>query len=145
MAEMRDTATGIIRLWQHERGVDAIDGPHITAVRSSYTTSDITLLRGEQPSDASINTLDIEPDFVQSKHMTVTVLGNQNSRAPTVIGSPVRFDEPSDGLPSSQQVLELRDEHRQLRFKFESNVVGGHYEAGSTYAHIKPTGQRKTS
>lgn len=144
LAELPDAQSGDIRLWQHERGVDEVNGPDVRAMRSYYVTSDITFLRGDKPSDASVEVMEIEPDFVQDGPMTVQIIGNANSRAPSIVGKETRFDAPGDGLPPEKQTIELKGEHRQLRFKFESNTTGGYYEAGATYAAIAATGERKT-
>jgi hypothetical protein len=134
------------RLWQHETGTDEIDvGTLPRAIRSYFTTSDITFLRGQQPSNASVEVLAIEPDFVQAGAMTVTVLGNSNSRAPVEISDPKEISEPGDGVDSAEQIIDIKEEHRQMRFRFESNTLGGDFEAGQTYASIRPTSTRLTS
>ena len=77
----------------------------------------------------------IEPDFIQSGDMVVTVTGRANARAPEVYGAPVTFaDEPT--TPYGQVVV-LREQRRELRARFESNVVGGDYQMGQIIAHIE--------
>jgi len=132
-------------LWNHEFGLDEVDGDRAPrAIRSYFTTSDITLLRGDKPSLGSVQVLGLEPDFVQVGDMTVTVYGNSTSRAPTEIAAPVVISDPGTGVAEGLEVIELDNEHRQIRFRFESNCLGGDYEAGQTFAHITPVEGRVT-
>lgn len=141
-----DAVSNGYHLWQHETGVDEVDGRAGTkAVRSYFITNDLTLLRGQQPSNAAIEALDIELDFNQTGDLTLTVIGNQNARAPDEISDPVTIPDPANALAPASQVIELKEERRQMRFKFESNTLGGSYEAGENYLHLQPAGQRTRS
>lgn len=142
-----DAESAQYRLWKHEYGFDEINGSGVpNAIRSYYVTGGITLLRGDKPSNASIEVLEVEPDFVQTGDLTMTVIGNANARAPDDVSPPIVIPEsPAAGSPPEDQIIELSEDHRQLRFKFESNELGGNYEAGTTYAQIRPTGNRTTS
>jgi hypothetical protein len=37
-----------------------------------------------------------------------------------------------------QQVVYFKEQRRELRFKFGSNVIGGDYQMGIVLAHIQP-------
>lgn len=123
------------RLWVHERGVDEIDGLSVQPIRSYFETADISFLTSPQPSSSAMQVLVIEPDFVQSGPMTVQVQGRRNARAPEQDGTPMEF--PDTATTVEEEVVFLKEQRRQLRFHFESNVTGGYYEMGHTIAHIR--------
>jgi hypothetical protein len=140
-----DETSNQYRLWQHEIGYDEIDGNEPPrAIRSFYTTADLTFLRADKPSDSSVEILSIEPDFVQIGDLSVTIYGNANSRAPLQVSDKFTIADPGDGVEGREQIVELTEERRQMRLRFESNTLGGHYEAGQVYAKIRPTGTRVT-
>jgi len=130
-----DTGTTSYKIWQHEFGVDEIDGSSINAVRSFFETGDISLLTNEQPQSKSIRIEMIEPDFVQSGDMSVQVTGRINARAPEVLSPPKIFPAVAT-VPYEQQVF-FKDQRRELRFRFESNTVGGDYQMGQVIVHIE--------
>lgn len=65
----------------------------------------------------------VEPDFVQTGDITLTVLGKKFARGDLESDGPFTFG-PSDGK------VDLRIEHREARLKFESNTLGGNFEMG---------------
>ena len=122
-------------LWQHETGTDEIDGQNITAVPSFFETADMSLMVGQGVSKW-IRVEMIEPDFVQSKNMTVQLTGRTNAKAGEVAGPErIIYATPSDPY---QQVVWFKEERRELRFKFTSNTIGGDYQMGQVIAHIEP-------
>ena len=123
------------RLWVHERGYDEVDGLTINPVQSFYETGDISLPI-EQQIDRSTQVILIEPDFIQQGDMTVTVHGRANARAPEVESEPRTITETAS--TPTEQVAFFKEQRRQMRFRFESNVVGGYYETGVPLAHIRP-------
>lgn len=136
------TTTGTYRLWQHEYGVDEVINSTVNSIRSYYETGDISLIAaGDRPSDASLSIDKLEPDFVQTGDMTVTLLGNQNARSPTYEETPLTF---GDTPASREELVNLKATRRQMRFKFESNTRGGDYKAGKIIAHVGPSDGRST-
>ena len=128
-------------LWQHEDGVDAIDGQTILPIRSYFETGDISL--NALPKDARNNSVRvsiIEPDFVQSGDMTVRVTGRYNARAPSVSSEARPFPPVASG--PAEQVVFLKEVRREMRFVFESNTVGGDYQMGQIIAHLEPADAR---
>lgn len=121
-------------LWQHETGTDSINASNIQPIRSYFKTSELTMMSMEQSVDAAMRVTTIEPDFVQSGELTVTVEGRQNARAPDVVSDSVSF--PAVAATPDQQTVPVKVTRRLMAFKFESNVAGGNYEMGDTYAHI---------
>lgn len=144
MADGFETATGFT-LWQHETGVNSVRGSAEEPIPSSFTTSDITLLTGDQPLDKAITVGILEPDFVQVGDMTVTVSGRSNARAPDIAGDPKTFPEDNGNLPAADQIVRLKDTRRQLRFTFETNTPNGDYQAGQILAHIEQSDGRVTT
>ena len=128
-------------LWQHEDGVDEIDGQTINPVRSYFETGDIAL--PALPKDAvnkSVRISIIEPDFVQRGDMTVRVTGRYNARAPLVTGEAKTFPAVAD--EPSEQVVFLKEVRREMRLIFESNAVGGDYQMGQVIAHLEQSDGR---
>lgn len=130
-------------LWQHETAFDKIRTSSVSAVRSFFETNEMNLLDTGQ-SVQSIRCARIEPDFVQIGDMTVTMKGRANAKAPvtTVPDVPIIFENPSS---SDEETVKFKDIKRLLSFKFESNVAGGNYELGKTFAHIEPADGRVES
>ena len=116
-------------LWQHEFGTNAITFNEELAITSSITTCDISWVGGT-PSDDMASGVNrrmhlrrIEPDFVQSGVMGMTILGRKFARGATENSGPFYFD-PDTGK------IDLRVEHREVRLKFESNVLDGDFQMG---------------
>lgn len=122
-------------LWQHETGTDEIDGQNITAVPSFFETADMSLLV-TQGINKWLRVESVEPDFVQSGNMTIQLTGRSNAKSAQVAG-PERtiFANPSTPY---EQVVNFKEERRQLRFKFTSNTIGGDYQMGQVIAHVEP-------
>lgn len=145
-ADIRVTEAGDVRvteysevdqykLWQHEHGKDEQDGTSFNPVQSYFETADITL-PAKGVANNALNIIMLEPDFVQSGDLTVQVLGRANARAPDVAG-PVMVIPETASTPE-EQVVFFKEQRRQLRFRFESNVIGGDYQMGHVLAHVRP-------
>jgi hypothetical protein len=123
------------RFWVHEVGTDEIDGLAVNPIQSYFETGDISLPVQSQTNRAT-QVLMLEPDFVQSGDMTVAIHGRINARAPEVNGDPKVITETAQ--TPQEQVIFFKEQRRELRFRFESNTVGGNYETGLILAHIQP-------
>lgn len=144
-----DTSTGssTYKLWQHEFGVDSIDGRIVTAIPSFFETSEFGFPAPDnqlfQSSNKSMIVNTVEPDFVQSGGMNLIVKTRWNSRSPEHVSTPYPFAADSgSGVASDQQVLTIRETGRYMRFNFSSNVQGGNYEAGKILVHIQEGDER---
>lgn len=123
------------RFWVHEQGTDEIDGLTINPVQSYFETADLSLPVTSQTNKA-LQVLMLEPDFVQSGPMTVQVIGRANARAQEVSGPLMTIvDEPQT---PQEQVIFFKEQRRELRFRFESNCLGGDYQMGLVLAHVQP-------
>jgi len=123
------------KFWVHEVGTDEIDGLTLNPIQSFFETADLSLPVTTQV-NKSLQALMIEPDFVQSGDMTVQVMGRANARAPEVNGIIMTFVE--DPQTPQEQVVFLKTQRRELRFRFESNTLGGDYQMGLVLAHVQP-------
>jgi hypothetical protein len=73
---------------------------------------------------------------VQSGDMTVQITGRANSKSKEVDG-PIMTIYENPATPY-EQVVNFKTERRQLRFRFESNVVNGDYQMGQVIIHVEP-------
>lgn len=123
------------KFWVHEVGTDEIDGLTLNPIQSYFETADLSLPVMSQTNKA-LQVLMIEPDFVQSGDMTVQVTGRANARSPEVNGLPMTFA--AEPQTPQEQVVYFKTQRRELRFRFESNTLGGDYQMGLILAHLQP-------
>jgi hypothetical protein len=123
------------KFWVHEIGTDEVDELNTRPIRSYFETGDISLPVQAQQNKGLQVTL-MEPDFVQSGDMTLSVHGRANARSPEVESDPVTFSDTAS--TPQEQVIFLKEQRRELRFRFESNTVGGDYQMGLVLAHVQP-------
>ena len=118
-----------IDIYQHEVGVDAINGQNVVAIESYFETSDLGWVAGgpAQPTMEGANRWlrleRVEPDFVQNGQMSLIVTGRPYAQIADQDSSPFFFD-PTTGK------IDMKEQRRELRLKFTSNVVGGNYQLG---------------
>ena len=124
------------KVWQHEYGVDEIDGTTVNPIPSYFETCDLSLaVMNNQNRKMKINY--IEPDFVQTGDMSVQIVGRANARAPTVYGNTVVFPA-NPGSDPAQQIVPMKEQRRELRVKFTSNAITGDYQMGQIIIHVEP-------
>jgi hypothetical protein len=118
-----------VSLWQHEFGTDAVTGPTFTAIESYFETNDLGWVSGgpSQPSPIGENKWlrleRIEPDFVQEGTMYVQVTGRPFAQAEDETSAPIEFE------PGTNKI-DVREQRREMRLRFGSNVAGGDYQLG---------------
>jgi hypothetical protein len=129
-----NTTAGRITLWQHEIGTDEVNNQNTFAIESYFETSDLGWVSGG-PSQSTpvpqggsgenrwLHLERIEPDFVQTGPMSVQVIGRPFAQKDDVISDPYYFD-PDTGK------VDMREQRRELRLRFTSNVQGGNYQMG---------------
>jgi len=117
-------------IWQHEFGQNQVNLNGESAIYSSITTSDISWLTGNPSQDGLVginrrmHLRRIEPNFLQTGTMSMTILGRKFANSATEEDSgPYYFDPHTDKI-------DLRVEHRLVRLKFESNQIDGNFEMG---------------
>jgi hypothetical protein len=135
------------RLWQHETGVNDVVGSTIEPIPSHFETAEISLLTGDQAEDSGLRVAEIEPDFVQTGNLTLTVKGRANARAAVIEDDPVTITEqqiPPAGVDADNQIVRVKTTKRLLTFRIESNEVDGDYQVGQSLAHIDKADSRIT-
>ena len=129
-----NTTAGRITLWQHEIGTDEVVAQDANAIESYFTTSDLGWVQGG-PSQASpvgdnfwLHLERMEPDFIQSGEMTFQVTGRPFAQAEDTTSAPYAFS------PDTRKI-DLREQRREIRLIFRSNVQGGDYQLGKVLLH----------
>ena len=129
-----NTTAGRITLWQHEIGTDEVVDQASNAIESYFTTSDLGWVQGG-PSQASpvgdnfwLHLERMEPDFIMSGEMTFQVTGRPFAQAEDTTSPPYAFG------PDTRKI-DLREQRRELRLTFTSNVQGGDYQLGKVLLH----------
>jgi hypothetical protein len=118
-----------VSLWQHEVGTDAVQNTNVLAIESYFETNDLGWVSGgpSQPSPVGENRWlrleRVEPDFIQSGEMELYVTGNSFATSADETTGPYTFD------PDTTKI-DMREQRRELRLKFVSNVAGGDYQLG---------------
>lgn len=141
--DIRTTELGDIRIiytsdnykfWQHETGVNEIDVNVLNAIQSYFETADISdlIMQGK---NKSLRCELLEPDFVQSENMTVQIVGRANARSKEIRGE-IKTIVPDPSTPF-EQVIFFKEIRREMRFRFESNIIDGDYQMGQVIAHIE--------
>jgi hypothetical protein len=121
--------TGGYAIWQHEFGLNRATFNAETSIQSNFTTCDISWVGGTPAGDAAegvnrrMHIRRIEPDFVQSGEMSLTILGRKFARGDTETSGPFTFDE-------NTGKIDLRVEHREVKLQFQSDDINGNYEMG---------------
>lgn len=137
-------ATGF-RIFQHEFGKDMIVGEDQLPVRSYFDTSNIGFASGGPSGDGAENLnaqtriTSLEPDFKQTGDMTVLVLGSSYAQDEDVQESSAKTFSAEMDPPAK---VDLREQRRLLRLRFESNALGGDYHMGKCLAHLEPGDER---
>jgi len=137
-----NTVGSTVRVWQHEIGTDAVDGRNALAVESYFETNDLGWVSGgpSQPAPVGENRWirleRVEPDFLQSGEMTVVVTGRPFAQGGDVESAAYVFG-PDTGK------VDMREQRRELRLIFRSNVSGGNYQLGkillnATIGDVRP-------
>lgn len=141
-------ASGGHRLWQHEFGVDSLDGTRVLAIESYYETHEFGVPIGDTgASKTGLVCNLIEPDFLQSGDMTLTMKGRMNARSEERVGDVITFPENSAAVEVSAELQQIKElfSSRYIHFRFGSNVAGGDYQAGKIMGHFQPGDGRTTS
>ena len=119
----------LIEIYQHEIGTDQIVGQNVRAITSYFETNDLGWVTGgpSQPTadgnNRWIRLERIEPDFVQSGEMSVVVTGPPFAQGEDKESDPYFFG-PNTGK------IDMREQRRELRLRFTSDVAGGNYQLG---------------
>jgi len=118
-----------IDVYQHEIGVDAINGQNVTSIESYFETNDLGWVSGG-PSQAAPEGINkwlrlerVEPDFILDGEMTLYVTGRPYAQSDDYQSAPYVFDQTTNKI-------DMKEQRREIRLKFVSNVAGGDYQLG---------------
>jgi len=139
-----NTTAGRVTLWQHEVGTDEINDTNVNAIESYFETSDLGWVQGGPAQTVPVGDNywlrieRIEPDFIQEGDMSVIVTGRPFAQAEDVDSDPFVF------TPTTGKV-DMREQRREIRLRFISNVQGGNYQMGkvlldATIGDVRPYG-----
>jgi hypothetical protein len=139
-----NTTAGRVTLWQHEIGTDEVIFDSSNAIDSFFQTSDLGFVAGGPAQTAPVgenywvNLERVEPDFVQEGEMTLQVTGRPYAQSADVASQEYLFD-PDTGK------IDMRQQRREIRLRFRSNVSGGNYQMGKvllsvTLGDVRPFG-----
>jgi hypothetical protein len=118
-----------VSLWQHEIGTDEVVFTQANAIEAFIETSDLGWVAGgpAQPSPVGENRWlhleRLEPDFIQNGPMELFITGRPFAQAEDKTTGPYAF------VPGTTKI-DLREQRRELRLKFVSNVAGGDFQMG---------------
>jgi hypothetical protein len=124
-----DYTMSYVSLYQHEFGTDSVRGVVANAIESYFETNDLGWVSGgpSQPSPAGENRWlhieRLEPDFIQSGTMQVYVTGRPFAQAADKVSQAYDFS------PTTNKI-DMREQRREPRLRFVSNVQGGDYQLG---------------
>jgi hypothetical protein len=119
----------LIEVYQHEIGTDDINGQNVRAILSSFETNDLSWLGGGPSAPATegnnrwLRIERVEPDFLQVGDMSVVVTGRPFAQGEDKESDPYVFG-PNTGK------IDMREQRRELRLRFISDVAGGNYQLG---------------
>lgn len=121
--------TNFVCIWQHEIGTDKIQNTQALAIKSYFETNDLGWVTGG-PSQVSpvgdnvwLHVERVEPDFIQQGDMELYVTGRPFAQSEDKTTGPYVFG------PNTSKI-DMREQRREMRLKFVSNVSGGNYQLG---------------
>jgi len=130
-------------LWVHEQGTNQVYLNNVNAINSAFETNvlgmNIGLVGSPQGSGDNLWTrLDrVEPDFVQTGTMSMIVTGKGFADDVDSPSAPKLFD------PTTLKI-DLKEQRREMRLRFSSNVVNGDYFMGRIVLNIETGDVRGT-
>jgi hypothetical protein len=124
-----NTTFDYMSLWQHEIGTNQVRNTDVNAIESYFETNDLGWVSGgpSQPSPIGDNKWlhveRVEPDFIQAGAMTMYVTGRPYAQSPDQVSEAYPF------TPTTNKI-DIREQRREFRLKFVSNVANGNYQLG---------------
>ena len=123
-------------IFAEEYGHDAIENGQQLAIVAYFETGEFGYPTGgavqEQPygNDYWTRLIRVEPDFVQKGDLTMTVKGREFA------ASPATESEAYAVSPDTERV-DMREQRRHIRLKFQSNELGGDFHMGRVILHTE--------
>jgi hypothetical protein len=128
------TQPDLIQIFQHEIGVDSVNGQDVLAIESFFETSNLGWVDGgpSQPAPVGINKWErlerVEPDFLMEGEMSLVVTGRPFAQSVDKESTPYVFDK-------NIGKIDMREQRREIRLRFISDVAGGDYQLGKALLH----------
>ena len=135
-------STSNYTLWSHEQGTDQVYLNNVNAINSYFETntlgSDNGLVGSSQGGDNLWTRLErVEPDFVQSGNMTMTITGKGYADDTDQVSAPYTFS------PSTLKI-DLKEQRREMRIRFTSNTQNGNFFMGRVILNVETGDVRGT-
>lgn len=130
-------AAQLTSLWVHETGTDRIVKQDVVAIDAHFETAKFSWMTGgpvaPAPAGANMQTRlsRLEPDFVQSGSMSVTIRGRSFAQSEDV-------DSQAFALEPDTEFIEPREQRREMSLIFRSNEAGGNFEMGEVLTTVEP-------
>ena len=143
MAENVANALGKYTLWQHETGANQIYLTQVDAIQSYFETNSIGWVTGGPGNpqlmgeNKWIRLERVEPDFVQTGEMNLYVTGKGYADDVDITTGPYTFQP-------NKLKIDLREQRREMRLRFESNTYDGNYETGNVLLSADIGDERST-
>jgi hypothetical protein len=123
------TPDNLIKVYQHEIGVNEVDGQNVNAIQSYIETNDLGWVAGG-PSQLSpvgenrwIRLERVEPDFLLEGDMNLYITGRPYAQSEDQVSAPYVFD-------GTTNKIDMKEQRREMRIRFESDQAGGDYQMG---------------
>jgi hypothetical protein len=138
-----ENTTDNYTLWAHETNTDQVYLNNVNAINSYFETnvlgSAAGLVGNSQGAGENLWTrVDrVEPDFVQQGNMSMVVTGKGFADDVDIASLPYTFS------PTTLKI-DLKEQRREMRLRFTSNVAGGNYFMGRVLLNIETGDVRGT-
>ncbi len=131
-------------LWIHETGTDKVVNGNSIAIQSYIQTHEISPILSK--TDKAFRIAVLEPDFVQSGPLSITVYYRANPNIPQQLStlSVTVPDFTSTPITLDNQLARFKQDARLLSFRIQSLSAGGNFRMGEPIAHIEETDGRQT-
>jgi len=130
------TQPDLIQIFQHEIGVDSVNGQDVLAIESFFETSDLSWVAGgpSQTEAVGLNKWErlerVEPDFLMEGEMSLVVTGRPFAQSVDKESTPYLFDK-------NTGKIDMREQRREIRLRFISDTAGGDYQLGKVLLHAE--------
>jgi hypothetical protein len=134
---------GKYTLWKHETGTNQIYLTSVNAIKSTFETCNLGLVTGGPGNSQMVGDNlwarieRLEPDFVQDGAMELYVTGKGYADDVDITTGPYTFD-------NTTLKIDMREQRRELRLRFESNCQNGDYQMGKVLMSIESGDVRGT-
>lgn len=116
-------------LYGHEYGSSKTTSQSESSILSYVETSDLGVLSAGNDYNTRISR--VEPDFLQTEDMTMTVITKRFSKSSEQTEREFTFS------PDTEKI-DMKEQGRVIRLRFTSNSVGGFFEQGKVLIHTEP-------